>query len=74
MFAVDEALFQVIAQVREVREKQAEAQGRKLTTAELNAPLSKEEWKHAAPMVTPAASRSLSLDEANERAAEMLNH
>ena len=74
MFAVDEALFQVIAQVREEREKHAEAQGRTLTAEERNAPLSKDEWKHAAPMVAPAASRSLSLDEANERAAEMLNH
>lgn len=70
MFAVDEALFQVIAQVREERVQAAAAQGRTLSTAELNAPLSAEEWKKNAARAAPAA-RPMSLDEVNERAAEM---
>ncbi len=74
MFAVDEALFEVIAQVREERTRTANAEGREITAGELNAPLSKDEWKRAAPKVAPAAARPLSLDEANERAAEILNH
>jgi hypothetical protein len=36
MFAVDEALFEVIAQVREERVKAARAQGRTLSTADLS--------------------------------------
>lgn len=71
MFAVDEALFQVIAQVREERARDAATQGRKLSNEELNAPLTEKEWKAKAGYVAPAASRGLSLDEVNERAAEM---
>jgi hypothetical protein len=71
MFAVDEALFQVIARVREERARDAATQGRKLSNEELNAPLTEKEWKAKAGYVAPAASRGLSLDEVNERAAEM---
>lgn len=74
MFAVDEALFEVIAQVREERVKAAQAQGRTLSTADLEAPLTKEEWDRKAPSVAPAAARPMTLDEVNERAAEMQNH
>lgn len=71
MFAVDEALFEVIAQVREERVRAASAQGRKLSESELNAPLSQDEWNRNSSRVAPAAARPMSLDEANERAAEM---
>ncbi len=71
MFAVDEALFEVIAQVREQRVRDAAATGRKLSEAELNAPMTKDEWKANSSKVAPAAARPMSLDEANERAAEM---
>ena len=71
MFAVDEALFEVIAQVREDRERAAQAQGRTLTKGELDAPLSSEEWKRNASKVAPAAARPMTLDEVNERAAQM---
>lgn len=74
MFAVDEALFQVIAQVHEERVKAAEAQGRKATEDELNAPLSAAEWKKNEAKVAPAAARPMTLDEVNERAATMQKH
>lgn len=74
MFAVDEALFEVIAQVREQRVKAAQAQGRTLSTADLEAPLTKEERDRKAPSVAPAAARPMTVDEVNERAAEMQNH
>lgn len=74
MFAVDEALFEVIAQVREERVKAAQAQGRSLSDSELNAPLSNDEWKRNSSKVAPAAARPMSLDEVNERAAQMQNH
>jgi len=71
MFAVDEALFEVIAQVREERIREAEKRGVTLTRQQLEAPLSAEEWKGRASSVAPAAARKMSLDEVNERAAEM---
>ncbi|MFT3708361.1 MAG: hypothetical protein QM817_11975 [Archangium sp.] len=71
MFAVDEALFEVIAQVREERIQAAAATGRVLSEKELNAPMTADEWKKNAPKVAPAAARPMSLDEVNERAAEM---
>ena len=71
MFAVDEALFEVIAQVREDRIKQAQAQGRAPTEAELAAPLTGEEWGRNAKKLAPAAARPMTLDEVNERAAAM---
>lgn len=71
MFAVDEALFEVIAQVREERTKKAAAEGRVATEAELAAPLTSTEWKQNSGKVAPAAARPMSLDEVNERAAEM---
>ncbi|MFO0599351.1 MAG: hypothetical protein U0228_28850 [Myxococcaceae bacterium] len=71
MFAVDEALFEVIAQVKEERVREAAAQGRTLTSEELNAPLSDKEWKKNASKLAPAAARPMTLDEVNERKAEM---
>jgi hypothetical protein len=71
MFTVDEALFEVIAQVREDRVRTAASQGRTLSDAELNAPMNADEWKKNASKVAPAAARRMTLDEVNERAAEM---
>lgn len=72
MFTVDEALFQVIAQVREERARTAAAEGRVAAEPELSAPLTTEEWKRKASTIAPAApARGLSLDEVNERAAQI---
>ena len=72
MFAVDEALIHVVAQVRDERIKAAEASGRKLTDQELNAPMTAREYDTYAPKAAagPVPAKSLSLDEANERAAK----
>ncbi|MGV3622082.1 MAG: hypothetical protein ACO1OB_14765 [Archangium sp.] len=71
MFAVDEALFHVVAQVRDERIKAAEATGRKLSEKELNAPMTRQEYDKYAPAPAAASpTKSLSLDEANERAAQ----
>lgn len=70
MFAVDEALFQVIAQVREERVQAAAARGVTLSEKDLSAPLSADEWKRNSKNAAPAAA-PLSLDEVNQRAAEM---
>ncbi|MBL8957065.1 MAG: hypothetical protein JNK82_40200 [Myxococcaceae bacterium] len=69
MFAVDEAMFEVIAQVREERIREAAAQGKTLNEAQLQAPMTGDEWKRNASKVAPAAARPMSLEEANERAA-----
>lgn len=74
MFAVDEALFEVIAQVKEERVRAAQSQGRQLSENELNAPLSSEEYKRNSAKIAPAAARSMTLDEVNERAAELQKH
>ncbi len=68
MFAVDEALFDVIAQVRAERLKEAERTGQAITETQASAPLSAEEWKrHQVTLGASSASR-LSLDEVNQRA------
>jgi len=51
--------------------REAAAQGRTLTSEELNAPLSDKEWKKNASKLAPAAARPMTLDEVNERKAEM---
>jgi hypothetical protein len=45
LFAIDEAVLEVVAQIREERVREAAAQGRTLTTGELNAPVNENEWK-----------------------------
>lgn len=45
LFAIDEAVLEVVAQIREERVREATAQGRTLTTGELNAPVNETEWK-----------------------------
>ena len=73
MFAVDEALMNVLAEVRAERQLAAEKEGKTLTPAEAAAPMTKAEWsRHEKTMAAPAAAGySMSADEANERAAEM---
>jgi len=71
MFAVDEALFEVIAQVREERIREAASRGATLTEDQLAAPLTAQEWQKNAAKVAPAAARPMTLDEANERAKEI---
>lgn len=47
MFAVDDAVFEVVATIRDERVRDAAAQGRTLTDAELKAPVTEKEWsKH----------------------------
>ena len=85
LFAIDEAVLEVVAQIREERVREAAAQGRTLTTTELAAPVNTKEWtKHqknyldsvstklqpkGARGVAPAAAPTLSLDEFNQRSA-----
>ena len=71
MFAVDEGMLKVIQQVTEARIQRAAEQGITLTPqAAAAAPISGEEWtRYAAP--AKAAYRNMSLDEANQRKAEL---
>ena len=47
LFAIDEAVLEVVAQIREERVREAAAQGRTLSTTELAAPVNSQEWtKH----------------------------
>ena len=71
MFAVDEAMLQVIQQVTEARIEDARTRGVTLTPeAAAAAPISKTEWdRYGAP--AKAAYKSMSVDEANQRAAAM---
>jgi hypothetical protein len=69
MFAVDEAMLAVLAQVKEERAKAAAASGTVLTPAAAAAPMTASEWqKYGAPAKAKSYS-GMSLDEANERAA-----
>lgn len=45
LFAIDEAVLEVVAQIREERVREAAAQGRTLTTTELAAPVNDQEWR-----------------------------
>jgi hypothetical protein len=62
MFTVDETLFAVIRQIKEERQQRAQQEGRKLTAAEAEAPLSRDELKKVTQTVqsqtTAAAARS----------------
>ncbi len=71
MFAVDEALFEVIAQVRAERLEEARARGRTLSADEAAAPLTEAEWKKHGAKVKARAYSTMSLEEANQRAAQM---
>lgn len=67
-FAVDEALFKVVQVIREQRQDLAAKQGKKLTEAELNAPLSTVELKQANTAVQTTTGRVTYTDaEVNDR-------
>ena len=67
-FAVDEALFKVVQQIREQRQELAAKQGQKLSEAELNAPLSAAELKQVNTAVKEKAGRGNYTDnEINDR-------
>jgi hypothetical protein len=72
MFAVDEAMLQVIAQVTQERIETAHSRGITLTPeAAAAAPITEEEWqKHGAAAKAKSYS-SMSLDEANQRADKL---
>lgn len=90
MFAVDEALLKVVMELKEERRQQAAAQGKTITEAELNAPLSKDEAKKAAKKVNDynsarakptangpapaAAAPTISAEEAADRASQMVTY
>lgn len=70
MFAVDEGMFAVLAQVRDERMKEAAKQGRTLTEAAAAAPLTADEWnRNQALYKEKSNAPSISLEEANQRAA-----
>ncbi len=85
LFAIDDAVLEVVAQIREERVRDATAQGRTLTEQELKAPVNQQEWKKhqktyeeaystkakpkGAAMDAAPAAAPLSLDEFNQRSA-----
>jgi hypothetical protein len=67
-FAVDEALFKVVKEIREQRQDVAAKKGRTLSEAELNAPLSPAELKQANTAVKDQTGRGNYTDaEVNDR-------
>lgn len=67
-FAVDEALFKVVQEIREQRRDEAAKKGQKLTEAQLNAPLSRDELKQANTAVKDKTGRVTFSDaEVNDR-------
>jgi hypothetical protein len=73
MFEVDEQLFAIIQQVKEERIRRAAAQGKKLSAAELNAPLSNDEAAKVQSKMSrsKSAPKKMSVDEIQERAAQI---
>ncbi len=74
MFAVDEAMLKVVAEVREARIEQAKAQGKTLDDAQLNAPMSDAEWKNYGQAARSAGYSTMTTSEANTRAAAAQAH
>lgn len=71
LFAVDEAVFDVVAQIQAERLEEARAQGHALSDDEKNAPVTATEWRKYGPALKAKAKQSLSLEEVNQRAAAM---
>jgi hypothetical protein len=70
MFAVDDAMYEVLAQVAEERIQEAANRGVVLSpAAAAAAPLNEAEWKRYGKKVKDRGYQSMSLDEANERGA-----
>jgi len=72
MFAVDEAMLKVIQQVTEARIQEAHDRGVTLTPAAAQAaPISADEWQKYGEPAKSKAYRSMTVDEANARKAEL---
>ena len=72
MFAVDDAMYEVIAQVAVERIEEARKSGIELTpAAAAAAPLTKKEWSKHGQKVKDRGYQGMSLDEANERQSEI---
>lgn len=72
MFAVDDAMLTVIQQVTAARIEDARARGEELTpAAAAAAPISAQEWSRYGAAAKSSAYPAMSVDEANERAAEI---
>lgn len=69
MFAVDEAMFEVIKQVQEARLQEAARKGQALTREAAAAPISDAEWKQYGDQVKAKGYSTMSVQEANQRAA-----
>jgi hypothetical protein len=84
LFAIDEAVLEIVAQVREERIRQAEARGVTLSEGQKVAPLTADEWRRhkdafsksyrdkakvSGASVAAPAPPAMSVDEINERAA-----
>jgi hypothetical protein len=74
MFAVDETLFKVVAQIQADRREQAAKQGRTLSAAEESAPLTPAEMTKAKDAVQSATGRPASEDEVKQRLDTMIVH
>lgn len=71
MFAVDEAVFDVVAQVQSERLKEAQKRGETLAPEALAAPISGAEWSRHQKKMKDRGLDNVSLEEANQRAATM---
>ncbi len=67
MFAVDEAMLQVIQQVQAARVEHAKQLGKPLSPAAAAAPLSKDEWDRYGTAARSKGYSGMSADEANQR-------
>lgn len=70
MFAVDEALFEVIAQVREARLREAAQQGKTISESAASAPMTDDEWKRYGAPARAKSFSKMSAEEANQRAMQ----
>jgi hypothetical protein len=81
LFAIDDAVLTVVAQIRDERVREAAARGEELTKDQQNAPVNDKEWsryrdtfksayaKTEAGSGAPTSAPNISLDELNQRAA-----
>lgn len=67
MFAVDEAMLQVIQQVQAARIQEAQTRGVELSPAAAAAPISEQEWKAYGAPAKARGYSTMSADEANQR-------
>jgi len=72
LFSVDEELMKVVCQIKEERIERAKKEGRKITEAEINAPLSSSEKRRARRSVnTNTSQKSMSQEEVDDRLDSM---